>query len=242
MRALCMVLALWTLISVGAEPPPKPEAPQPPPAVDLDQVAREVFLELQLKIPNLNDWQKQRILYQLEGIRRHLVDVPATSFFKYTLDGSLLTVYNASGKLIIQWNNHDKMEIRGNVIALLDSRKEFAAYLSDGTALVTKWTNVQSYWLMSEYIGLLDGSKRIFNAYSTRMAKQIIGDWKDTIKVVAKERYIALLDSNGIFQGYTAQGAEIVKVSNVQDIAPVDETTVLYRLRTGETKTFPIVQ
>lgn len=214
---------------------------QPPELTGAQMVAkaREVLRQIENKSDHLTRQDLRDLFFYFGSAERVLATYPEKSPFRFTLNGTTLTVHCGDRK-ILEWRNHDKMEIRGDVIALLDSAKEFAAYRCDGTNLVKQWRDVTTYRLTSHYIGLLDTHGE-FEAYDYR-GKEIISNWKDVTRLLLTENYIALLDRNGIFEGYDARGRQVIRQERVARIEEVSSTTVRCVFHDGRTLEFPIYQ
>lgn len=239
MLKIVAILFLFTVLTSFAEE--NENQLQEPAQKDLSFLLQEVTNDLKSKLPNLGQPQKHRIYRDLLEIKKELEFAPANYPFKYTLTDQLLKVYNLEGKLLQQWHNHDRMEIRGEVMALLDSTKEFMALRSDGTVLVSNWKDVTNYYLFDDYIGLLD-TKGIFETFSTREKKPLIKNWADTTSVVAMPYYTALLDTAGNLDGYTTDGNRILQVKRVKSVKAVDYRSIEYVNNDGQTFSFQLVQ
>lgn len=235
--------ALLVFLPGFAEPtennPPQPQ--QPFQAKDLTVLSQEVNNDLKDKLANLRPDQKHRIYRQYIETKRVLDEVLPNRPFKYTLTDQMLKVYDLQGKLLQNWNHHDKMEIRGDIMALLDSGKEFRALRSDGVVLVTQWRDTVAYYLYDDYIGLLD-SKGIFESFSTRENKKLIQNWRDTVTVIAMPYYIALLDTSGNLNGYTVDGNRVLQVRRVKSVRALDYRSIEYVTLDDQTLNFQIVQ
>ncbi len=227
-------ISLFSLIGsvVGFADPATPQ--------DVLSKSREVRNQIENKADNLVGEDLQSVFFALRSIERTLQNYPDKSPFRLNLVGTDLTIL-CNGKEVTKWSHHQNYEIRGDIIVLLDSTKEFAAYRCDGTAIVKQWKDVVEYRFMDQYIGLLD-SKGIYEAYSLKSNARIIKDWRDTIKTVQTDRYIALLDSMGIFEGYNIAGERVIREENTADIQRVSATAVRYTLKDGTSLDFPIFQ
>lgn len=143
--------------------------------------------------------------------------------FKLRQDGDKLEIYSAkTNTLLLTWNKHDQIEVRGPVIALLDSGKEFAAYKLESDKLVpivVNWQKTVQFAVQREYIGLLD-SDRIAEVYSIEQKKQIVGDWKNAVTALFEPKYIVLLDDEADknLEVYDTQGAKVIHFKGVTEV------------------------
>jgi hypothetical protein len=251
MKSIFLMLVTTTVLLAEPIQPPthggarldpgRPEFYDPNVGSDLKKMAADIQDLVKRREGNLTQEERYRLARSLsyaQALLNQKQDIPQ---FKYTLEGEYLSVTDITGKKVTGWNNHKSMEIRGDVIALLDKNKEFAAYKANGTALVNGWRDVKQYVITPTYIGLLDNTGE-FEAFSTKESKKLIADWRDTVSVIAKDHYIALLDKKGDLNGYSADGTRLLKVSGVTKVQALDESTIQYTLKTGETNTFQLAQ
>lgn len=143
--------------------------------------------------------------------------------FKLRQIGDRLEVYSSkSDTLLLNWHKHDRVEMRGPVIALLDTEKEFAAYRLESEKLVpivAAWQKTVQYKLEREYVGLLD-SDRIAEAYSIETKKKIITNWKNTVTAIFEPKYIVLLDDEADrnLEVYDTLGAKVIHFTGVTEV------------------------
>jgi len=101
---------------------------------ELQKEGQRIFKALDSKASYLTARERTDVMWELKFIDRILALYPDYNPFKLRLSGNTLKVYSGD-KLIISWHKHNTYEIKGNVIALLDSGGEFVfcfLILNDG--------------------------------------------------------------------------------------------------------------
>lgn len=166
------------------------------------------------------------------------------SVFRTALEGDQIKIYaRATGELLLTWNHHDTMQIRGDVIALKDSLGEtvvFAYRNGVKTTLVENWTKTVEVALFRDYVGLVD-SEGISELWSTKEKKKLVGEWKHTVQHVFKPDFAVLRDNEAAanMDVYDVLGNKVVAQTGVTSFALIGPRLLSYT-QNGQTRTIDL--
>lgn len=167
-----------------------------------------------------------------------------TSVFRTALDGNQLKVYaRDTGTLLLTWNDHDMMQIRGDVIALKDSLGETRVLAYRGgvaTTLVENWTKTVEVALFRDYIGLID-SEGISELWSTKEKKKLVGEWKNTVQHVFKPDFAVFRDNEAAanMDVYDVLGNKVIAQTGVTSFALIGPRLLSFT-QNGQTRTIDL--